>query len=66
MSDRYRNLAVERTMEILRRLEGRVQGASLKQPAAQTAVARSTVYRILNSLRRTAWFAATARTAATC
>jgi DNA-binding IclR family transcriptional regulator len=50
MSDRYRNPAVERTMDILRCLEGRVHGANLNELAAQTAVARSTVYRILNSL----------------
>ena len=34
MSDRYRNPAVERTMEILRCLEGRVQGANLNELAA--------------------------------
>ncbi len=50
MSERYRNPAVERTMEILDLLEGRTNGASLNEVAAETAVARSTVYRILNSL----------------
>jgi DNA-binding IclR family transcriptional regulator len=50
MGDRYRSPAVERTMDILHCLEGRIQGANLNEIAARTAVARSTVYRILNSL----------------